>query len=115
MNAQHLPGVTFVPIEFTPTGTKFMNEACKGINIIVTDRKAIEPVRVGLTLAATLRRLYPEAWETKSLNRLLCNHATLQLLLDGRAGKDLEPAILEGVSSFLRVREGHLLYPVTRN
>ncbi len=111
MNAQQLLGVTFVPIEFTPTGTKFLNEACKGINIIITDRKTIEPVRVGLTLAATLRRLYPDAWETKSLNRLLSNQATLQLLLDGRAGKDLEPAIIEGVSNFLRIREGHLLYP----
>ncbi len=115
MNAQQLPGVTFVPIEFTPTGTKFANEACKGINIIITDRKAIEPVRVGLTLAATLRRLYPVAWETKSLNRLLSNQATLQLLLDGRAGDELEPAIIDGVSDFLRTREGHLLYPVTRN
>ena len=115
MNAQELPGVTFVPIEFTPTGTKFTNEACKGINIIITDRKAIEPVRVGLTLAATLRRLYPDAWETKSLNRLLSNQATLKLILDGQAGKDLEPAIVEGVSDFLRRREGHLLYPATRN
>jgi len=115
MNAQQLPGVTFVPIEFTPTGTKFTNEACKGINILITDRKAIEPVRVGLTLAATLRRLYPEAWETKSLNRLLSNEATLKLILDGRTGKDLEPAIVEGVSDFLRRREGHLLYPANRN
>ncbi len=115
MNAQELPGVTFVPIEFTPTGTKFTNEACKGINIIITDRKFIEPVRVGLTLAVTLRRLYPDAWETKSLNRLLSNQATLKLILDGQAGKDLEPAIVEGVSDFLRRREGHLLYPATRN
>ena len=115
MNAQQLPGVTFVPIEFKPSGTKFTNEACKGINIIITDRKAIEPVRVGLSLAATLRRLYPDAWETKSLNRLLSNQATLKLLLEGRTGKELEPAILEGVSDFLRRREGHLLYPATRN
>ncbi len=113
MNAQQLPGVTFVPVEFTPTGTKFTNETCKGINIIVTDRKVVEPVRIGLTLAATLRQLYPEAWETKSLNRLLSNLATLKLLLEGRTGEDLESAILEGVSDFLRMREGHLLYPAS--
>ena len=111
LNERQLPGVTFVPIEFTPTSTKFTNEACKGINIIITDRKAIEPVRMGLTLAAVLRQLYPEAWETKSLNRLLSNQATLKLLLDGRSGKDIEPAITDGVDEFLRKRQGYLLYP----
>ncbi len=111
MNERQMPGVTFVPIEFTPTSTKFANEACKGVNIIVTDRRVFEPVRVGLTLAATLRQMYPEAWETKNLNRLLSNQSTMKLLLDGRSGVDLEPAILDGVSDFLRMREGFLLYP----
>ena len=111
LNDRQLPGVTFVPIEFTPTSTKFTNEACKGINIIVTDRKAIEPVRMGLTLAAVLRQLYPEAWETKRFNRLLSNQATLKLLLDGRSGRDLEPAITDGIGEFLRKRQRYLLYP----
>ncbi len=110
LNEKQMAGVKFVPIEFTPTSTKFPNEMCKGVNIIITDRKAIEPVRVGLTLAATLRRLYPTAWETKSLNRLLSNQAALAMLLDGHAGDAIEPAILEGVSEFMRKREGYLLY-----
>ena len=110
LNQLQMPGVTFVPIEFTPTATKYPGELCKGVNIIITERKAIEPVRVGLNLAATLRRLYPTAWETKSLNRLLSNQATLKLLLDGRGGEELEPAIRDGVSEFLRIREMHLLY-----
>lgn len=110
LNEKQMAGVKFVPIEFTPTSTKFPNEMCKGVNIIITDRKAIEPVRVGLTLAAILRRLYPTAWETKSLNRLLSNQAALAMLLDGHAGDAIEPAILEGVSEFMRKREGYLLY-----
>ena len=110
LNQMQMPGVTFVPIEFTPTATKYPGQLCKGVNIMITDRKAIEPVRVGLNLAATLRRLYPVAWETKSLNRLLSNQATLKLLLDGKGGEELEPAIIDGVSDFLRIRETHLLY-----
>ncbi len=110
LNQLQMPGVTFVPIEFTPTATKYPGELCKGVNIIITDRKAIEPVRVGLNLAATLRRLYPVAWETKSLNRLLSNQATLKLLLDGKGGEELDPAIRDGVSDFLRIREAQLLY-----
>ena len=110
MNAKQLAGVTFVPIEFTPTATKFPNELCKGINIIITDRKTIEPVRVGLTLAATLRRLYPESWDTKSLNRLLGNKAASEQLLQGSDGEKLNAAVLDGVSEFLLKREGYLIY-----
>ncbi len=111
LNERQMPGVTFVPIEFTPTSTKFTNEACNGINIIITDRKVFEPVRVGLTLAATLRQLYPEAWDTTNLNRLLSNQSAMRLLLDGRSSAELEPAICDGVSDFLKMREGYLLYP----
>ncbi len=112
LNEKRMPGVTFVPIEFTPTSTKFTNEPCKGINIVITNRAAFEPVRVGLTLAATLRKLYPQAWDTKSLNRLLSNQATLKLLLDGISGDPLEPAIGDGTSDFLRKRQEYLLYPM---
>ena len=36
--------------------------------------------------------------------------ATLKLLLDGKGGEELEPAIIDGVSDFLRIRDTHLLY-----
>ena len=35
-----LPGVRFVPIQFTPNGSVFKDKKCKGVNIILTDRTA---------------------------------------------------------------------------
>jgi uncharacterized protein YbbC (DUF1343 family)/CubicO group peptidase (beta-lactamase class C family) len=110
MNQHQLPGVAFIPVEFTPTASKFSNQQCFGINIAITDRNALQPIEIGLTLAATLRRQYPDAWETKSLNRLLGNETTYKLLLDGKSGSDIMPAVSAGVSDFLRRRDAFLIY-----
>ncbi len=110
MNQLQLPGVAFVPVEFTPSSSKFANQLCSGINIAITDRNALRPVELGLTLASVLRREYPDAWETKNLNRLLGNQAVYKLLLDGKPSNELIPSVSAGVSDFLRRRDAFLIY-----
>jgi uncharacterized protein YbbC (DUF1343 family) len=108
--AARVPGVTFVPIEFEPTSSKFAGKPCGGINIVITDRERFEPLRTGFEIAATLRRLYPETWEAQSYQRLLGNERTLQALLDGQSADKIDAIAQEGLSQFLRRRERHLLY-----
>ena len=62
-----------MPIEFTPTSSKFANQKCGGVNIVITDRARFEPLRTGFEIAAQLRRLYPDDWEAKGYDRLLGN------------------------------------------
>ncbi len=111
MNNLQLPGVAFIPVEFTPTTSKFVGELCRGINIEVTDRKVLRPVELGLALAAMLRREYPDDWETKDLNRLLGNDSTYRFLMEGMSGEELNPALTEGVNEFLLRRQVYLIYP----
>ena len=59
LNARNLPGIRFYPVRFTPAASKFANEECGGVFMIVTDREALRPVRVGLEMAAALTRLHP--------------------------------------------------------
>jgi uncharacterized protein YbbC (DUF1343 family) len=106
----NLPGVAFVPIEFTPSSSKFASETCRGVNVIITDRERFEPLATGLTIAATLRLLYPEKWEAKGYARLLGNGAVHEALLAGKSGPELVEISRSGVSQFLRRRAGVLLY-----
>lgn len=53
---------------------------------------------------------YPDAWDNKSLNRLLSNQVTLIMLLDGKVGEEPEPVIPDGVCDFLKIRESQLRY-----
>jgi uncharacterized protein YbbC (DUF1343 family) len=99
-----------VPIEFTPTTSKFTNQKCGGVNIVITDRSRFEPLRAGFDVAAQLRRLYPEHWEAKGYDRLLGNQSTLQALLDGKSADEIEEVAREGVNEFMRRRLRYLLY-----
>ena len=60
LNRRLIPGVRFVPLRFTPKASVFKDETCAGINIIITDRSAFQPVLTGIEIALALRRLYTE-------------------------------------------------------
>jgi uncharacterized protein YbbC (DUF1343 family)/CubicO group peptidase (beta-lactamase class C family) len=70
LNARALPGIRFYPVRFTPASSKYANEPCGGVFMVVTDRAAIRPVRVGLEIASMLRKLYGARFELESTERL---------------------------------------------
>jgi uncharacterized protein YbbC (DUF1343 family) len=105
-----LPGVTFIPIEFKPTSSKYQDQLCQGVNIVITNRSEFEPVQVGFALACTLRKLYAESWETKSLNRLLGNKTCAEAIIDGQSVDRVVELGLEGTSEFRRRKELFTLY-----
>jgi uncharacterized protein YbbC (DUF1343 family) len=105
-----LKGTTFVPIEFTPTASKFAGQRCGGVNIIITDRQQFKPLRTGFEIAAQLRQLYPDTWDAKAYTRLLGSKRTLEALLDGKPADEIEAVAREGVKEFIERRRRVLLY-----
>jgi len=59
LNARRLPGVRFYPVRFTPAAAVFSGQECQGVFIVVTDRAAVRPVRVGVEIASALAKLSP--------------------------------------------------------
>jgi uncharacterized protein YbbC (DUF1343 family) len=108
--ARRIPGVAFVPIAFTPTSSKFAGEPCRGVNIAITDRRVFEPVRVGLEIAAALRRMHPDEWEAEKVGVLLLNRGVLDAILQGTDADGAITLANAGVAEFSRRREPHLLY-----
>jgi len=108
--ARRIPDVAFVPITFTPASSKFAGEACGGVNVAITDRDAFEPVRVGLEIAAALRRLYPDDWEGEKVGVLLLNRGVLDALLQGTDPDEMIPLAEAQITAFARRRSPHLLY-----
>jgi uncharacterized protein YbbC (DUF1343 family)/CubicO group peptidase (beta-lactamase class C family) len=89
LNVRNLPGIRFYPVRFTPTSSKYANEECQGVFMVVTDRLAMRPVRVGAEIAAALSRLYGSRYELETAWRLFGSQEGLARL---RAGDD--PATL---------------------
>lgn len=83
LNQAKLPGVAFVPARFTPTASKHKNNACGGIQILVTDWRDFEAVRTGIHIACALHTLFPNDWDTNRLDWLLKDKASSNAILAG--------------------------------
>lgn len=110
LNATGLPGVRFLPVRFTPQSSVHAKKECGGVHLYLDDWSRFESIPVGLTIAATLRRLYPEDWQTKRYNMLLGYAALHQAVEQGESAERLLRRAAEGLQEFLAVRKKYLLY-----
>jgi uncharacterized protein YbbC (DUF1343 family)/CubicO group peptidase (beta-lactamase class C family) len=110
LNRAGVAGVRFVPVSFTPKSSKFANEECGGVNIVVTDRTAFHSVAAGLEIAYQLHQLYPGAWKVDDYLRLLANRGALAALKEGKALPQITATWQAGLADFARIRQRYLLY-----
>ena len=110
LNAAGLPGVRFVPVRFTPTSAKFPNEICGGVNIVITDRARFDSLKTGIQLMCSLKAVFPDAWQTKNLNRLLSSKKVQAAVLEGKSAAEIESLWSEELASFKTRRAGFLMY-----
>ncbi len=59
LDSLHLEGLRFSPAHFIPAFSKYQGEICRGVDIHVTDPRAVRAVGLGLHLIRTLQELYP--------------------------------------------------------
>ncbi|NLZ02354.1 MAG: DUF1343 domain-containing protein [Pirellulaceae bacterium] len=110
LNHAGLSGLRFVAITFTPQASKFRNEVCGGVRILITDRAELAPVRAGLEIAVQIRRLFESQWKAKAYGGLLGDEAVLQALLDGETAPRMAALYEDELKEFLKRREAFLIY-----
>jgi uncharacterized protein YbbC (DUF1343 family) len=111
LNELNLAGVRFVPIRFTPSARQYAGTECGGVQIIVTDWTAFQPIDAGIGLAVTLRRLYHDRWEPAGLLRLLADRDAYQAILDGERISGVRATWEDQLVEFRAIRSKYLLYP----
>jgi uncharacterized protein YbbC (DUF1343 family) len=70
LNARRIPGARFYPVRFTPNASTSAGVQCQGVFIVVTDRRAIRPVRVGVEIASAIVKLFPGKLDVDAALRL---------------------------------------------
>lgn len=110
LNAAGLPGVRFVPVRFRPSSSKYADESCGGVSILITDRDQFQPLRTGIQLMCSLQALFPEHWETKNLNRLLSSTKVHDAVLAGKPVTEIETLWAEDLVKFMNRRTEYLIY-----
>jgi uncharacterized protein YbbC (DUF1343 family)/CubicO group peptidase (beta-lactamase class C family) len=110
LNQAGLAGVRFVPVRFAPNYSTFKDQACAGVQIILTDRNRCDVLDIGLTLASTLHRLWPKDFNVANFNRLLVHQPTIAALQAGRPLAEIRKAWEPELAAFKKRRLQYLLY-----
>ncbi|MFG2605228.1 exo-beta-N-acetylmuramidase NamZ domain-containing protein [Streptomyces sp. NPDC048514] len=111
-NELALPGVRFREAYFAPTFSKFEGRTVGGVQIHVHDRAAYDPVRTGIALLVTARRVWDGfAWRPDDWIDKLTGSARVRTMIDAGAGTDeVTGAWQEELAAFRRIRKEYLLY-----
>lgn len=110
LNGLGLAGVRFVPLRFTPTASKFQGVECGGVQVLLTDRDAFEPLETGLTIVRELRNLFGDAFDIDRVDRLLCNRDVLAQVQASGEPRRYAPLWQRALDEFSARRARYLLY-----
>lgn len=111
MNQAKLPGVSFIPIRFTPAkGAKLAGIQCGGVHCIVTDREKLNAVDIGIVAAQILYRLYPKDFDIDKMERLLGHNATLQAIKEGKSLEEIKKIWAPELDQFAKRRQEFVIY-----
>ena len=110
LNERAIPGARFYPVTFTPASREFAGELCQGVFIVVTDRDALRPVRLGVELAAALEALHPDRYEIDAAVRLFGSAAGLARIKAGDDPVAVAESWAAGERRWRTMRRPYLLY-----
>lgn len=121
LNDEKWPGAKFRAVSFQPTFQKAQDQICGGVQMHVTDRKAFQPVRVGLAVIAALRDLGGKSFDWRrdtyefvsdrlAIDLLFGSDRERKALEAGKSPKEIIPAWEAEEEAFRRRRKQFLLY-----
>ena len=112
LNKRFIPGLRFVPVQFTPHGPyPYSGQLCRGVQFVITNRNVLDAPEAGLEIASMLYELYPAKYNVASIEPLLANKATLKALEGHQAPRWISETWEQGIQQFKEQRKPYLLYP----
>ena len=110
LNGRAIGGVRFVAVEFTPQSDVYAQKKCGGVNILVSDRNALDAPELGMEIASALHGLYPDQFEMKNLDRLMLNQAGAVAISGGEDPRRVWMDWIDAIGKFKAIRAKYLLY-----
>jgi uncharacterized protein YbbC (DUF1343 family) len=113
LNRAGLPGVRFREAYFVPTFSKWVNQACGGVQVHITDGRRFEAIRTAVTMLVTAKQTHPAvfAWRPDNFIDKLSGSTRLRTMVDaGATVNDVIGAWRPELAAFTRQREKYLLY-----
>ncbi len=110
LNRRKIQGVRFIPVDFIPKSSRFENQLCHGIQIMLTDRQALDSPALGVEIASALYRLYPNDFHLDKTLPLIGSHEVLQAIKEGQDPNSIVLNWQASLEQFFKLRSKYLLY-----
>jgi uncharacterized protein YbbC (DUF1343 family) len=111
LNRRMVPGIRFVPVQFTPQGMyPYAGQLCHGVEFVITSRNALNAPELGVELASMLHELYPSEFYLESVRTLVANQSTMDALDRQDDPQTIADTWREGIEQFEQTRKAYLLY-----
>ena len=110
LNARRLSGIRFYPITFTPKSSKYANDECQGVFMVVTNRHALQPVRVGIEIASALFALHRDKYDPGNMWRLVGAESIVERIKQGEDPGAIAASASADEARWRRQRAKYLLY-----
>jgi uncharacterized protein YbbC (DUF1343 family) len=110
LNNRHLAGVQFKNQPFIPVMGLYAGQRCGGVGMRITDRQAVRAMRVGLEIAAILKKLYPDKFDPEKLLFLIGNAETIRQLQAGVSPDQIIASWSADLATFDALHRKYFIY-----
>ncbi|GAC1640217.1 MAG: DUF1343 domain-containing protein [Candidatus Acidiferrum sp.] len=110
LNAEHLPGLKFVSQLLIPVSGLYQGQRCGGVSIKIGEKSAVRSMRMGLEIAAVLKKLYPDKVDLAKTLTLLGNAATVEELRIGAPPEKIVADWHDDLTKYETMRRKYFLY-----
>jgi uncharacterized protein YbbC (DUF1343 family) len=110
LNSRNIPGVQFIPLDFTPKSSIFESHLCHGVRIVLTDRQVLDPAFLGIEIASALYRLYPKTFKLDDTVDLVGAWWVIAAIRHGEDPRAIALKWQKPLERFLDLRAKYLLY-----
>ncbi len=111
LNSRAIPGVSFIPVRFTPRSGPYQGEECRGVNLVLLDREELNSPAMGVEMIAALYRLFSDRFAVDRTLRSVGAGWVIEGLKAGRDARLLQQDWQQELDRFGKLREKYLLYP----
>ncbi|MEE9162895.1 MAG: DUF1343 domain-containing protein [Candidatus Neomarinimicrobiota bacterium] len=119
LNRRNLPGVVFEDVIYTPKSIqgmaenpKYLDEACGGVRLKITDQEAFRPIHTAAVLIHLIRENYPHqfAWREGTIDRLWGSDKFRKYIDHGRRIEAHPSTYVSDRDAFYASRSEYLIY-----
>jgi uncharacterized protein YbbC (DUF1343 family) len=111
LNRSNVAGVRFAPAHFTPASGIYQAQSCGGVSLTIADPGALRSMTIGLEIASTLKKMYPEEFHLDKIIELLGSASTVARLQKGDSPAVIVASWNGDLAAFRKMRDKYLLYP----